>query len=83
MTYQAEITRNGRDTDGGDTDGGDTVDSLLAMAPNPLVPTLGEIVSAALEPPEEAAFRERIARELAAGRRETRLATVYLSARKL
>ncbi|HEY7176936.1 MAG TPA: methyltransferase domain-containing protein [Micromonosporaceae bacterium] len=79
LTYQAEITRGGDDA----RDGHDSVESLLAMAPNPLVPTLGEIVSAALEPPEEAAFRERIARELGAGRREVRMATTYLSAHRL
>jgi SAM-dependent methyltransferase len=72
MTYQAEVVRTGEGT----------VDSLLAMAPNPLVPALGQIVSAALEPAEEAAFRERVAAELAAGRRQMRLATVYLSARR-
>ncbi|HEU0238163.1 MAG TPA: methyltransferase domain-containing protein [Micromonosporaceae bacterium] len=87
MTYQAEITRQHDNTHGSDTRGRDTrseytVESLLAMAPNPLVPTLGEVVSAALEPAEEAAFRERIARELAAGRREIRLATTYLSAHR-
>jgi len=71
MTYQAELLRTGEGT----------VDSLLAMAPNPLVPTLGEIVSTALEPAEEAAFRERVAGELAGGRQQMRMATVYLSAR--
>jgi hypothetical protein len=72
MTYQAEVIRSGDDT----------ADSLLSTAPNPLVPTLGEIVAAALPPAEEAALRERFAAELAAGRREIRMATVYLSGRR-
>jgi hypothetical protein len=50
------------------------------LAPNPLVPPLGEIVAAALTPPEEAALRERFGAELAAGRRERRMATAYLAA---
>jgi ubiquinone/menaquinone biosynthesis C-methylase UbiE len=69
LTYEAEVTMTGEGS----------VDAILRQAPNPLVPALGEIVSAALTPPEEAALREHLAAELAAGRREWRLATAYLS----
>ncbi len=70
LAYTAEVTRSG----------GGSVDDLLRRAPNPLVPVLGEIVAAALTPPEEAALRERFAAELAARRQDWRLATAYLSA---
>jgi arsenite methyltransferase len=70
LTYAAEVTQHGSGS----------VDETLRQAPNPLVPPLGDIVAAALTPPEEAALRERFAAELAAGRQERRLATAYLSA---
>ena len=70
LTYTAEVTRTG----------GGSVGDMLRRAPNPLVPPLGEIVAAALTPPEEAALRARFAAELAARRQEWRLATAYLSA---
>lgn len=70
LAYTAEVTRSG----------GGSVDDMLRQAPNPLVPPLGEIVAAALTPPEEAALRERFAAELAASRQDWRLATAYLSA---
>jgi arsenite methyltransferase len=70
LTYTAEVTRSGAGS----------VDDMLRRAPNPLVPPLGEIVAAALTPPEEAALRERFAAELAARRQDWRLATAYLSA---
>jgi arsenite methyltransferase len=69
LAYTAEVARSGG-----------SVDDMLRQAPNPLVPPLGEIVAAALTPPEQAALVERFVAELAAGRRERRLATVYLSA---
>jgi arsenite methyltransferase len=70
LTYTAEVTRSG----------GGSVDDMLRRAPNPLVPPLGEIVAAALTPPDEAALRERFAAELEARRQDWRLATAYLSA---
>ena len=70
LAYTAEVTRMG----------GGSVDDMLRRSPNPLVPPLGEIVAAALTPPDEAALRERFAAELAAGRQDWRLATACLSA---
>lgn len=70
LAYTAEVTRSG----------GGSVDDMLRRAPNPLVPPLGEIVAAALTPPEEAALRERFAAELGGRRQDWRLATAYLSA---
>jgi ubiquinone/menaquinone biosynthesis C-methylase UbiE len=70
LTYSAEVSQSG----------GGSVDDMLRLAPNPLVPPLGEIVAAALTPPEHDALLDRFAAELAAGQRERRLATVYLSA---
>lgn len=69
LMYAAQVTRSGG-----------SVDDMLRQAPNPLVPPLGEILAAALTPPEQASLVERFAAELAVGRRERRLATAFLSA---
>lgn len=56
-------------------------DAIAAIAPNPLVPTLGEIVERALGPAERDELVARVRAELAAGRRESRMATAYVSAK--
>lgn len=58
----------------------ETWDRLIKVAPNPLVPPLGEVLDRVLTPDELAALRERVEAELAAGRRLHRLAVAYLSA---
>lgn len=55
-------------------------ENFLRIAPNPLVPAFGELLSEALEPDECAALTERMRARL--GSRRWRHAVSYLSARK-
>jgi arsenite methyltransferase len=57
-----------------------TWEELLRRAPNPLVPTLGEVLDTALGPAEVDRLAAHVQREIAAGRRHRRLATAYLTA---
>jgi arsenite methyltransferase len=71
LDYRAEI---------GPWDEPVTWESLLCGAPNPLVPSGGDVLDAALTPAEQDVLATRIRREAAAGRRHLRSATAYLTA---
>jgi len=53
-----------------------------AVAPNPTMPTFGEVLRGALDPDERAVLGARLAAELGAGRGWSRQAACYLSARR-
>ena len=72
LRYDAEIVRRQAN--------GETWERLLRIAPNPLVPPLGEVLDRVLAPDELAALRERVEAELAADRRLHRMAVAYLTA---
>ena len=55
-------------------------DSFLRTAPNPLVPTFGELLTEALDPEEHSVLTDRM--RAVYGSRRTRHAGAYLSARK-
>jgi SAM-dependent methyltransferase len=56
-------------------------DTLVKIAPNPLVPALGEVLDEALTPAERAILEHRLKAKVESGARRTRTATAYLTAR--
>jgi arsenite methyltransferase len=57
-------------------------EAFLGVAPNPTMPTYGEILHEALDPEELATLGARLAAELESGSTWTRIATCYLTARR-
>jgi arsenite methyltransferase len=59
-----------------------SLDALLDAAPNPLAPTVREVISAALTEPEQDRFLAHLERAIAEGEATRRSAVAYLAARK-
>lgn len=56
-------------------------ETLVKIAPNPLVPSLGEVLDEALTPAERDTLVHRLKERIESGARHTRAATAYLTAR--
>ncbi len=74
LTYEAHVdTRHPA--------AGADLQSLLSRSPNPLVPTLGQLLAEALTDTDRAAVEHRLTQALTTGRGRTRQAVAYLTGR--
>jgi len=73
LTYEAHLDTHHPAT-------GADLQSLLARSPNPLVPTLGQLLTEALNETDRAAVEHRLTQALTTGRGRTRQAVTYLTA---
>jgi arsenite methyltransferase len=58
-----------------------TWETLVKIAPNPLVPSFGEVLDEALEPSERDTLVRHLKERVESGARRTRIATAYLTAK--
>lgn len=56
-------------------------DTLVRMAPNPLVPSLHEVLDEAFTPAEREVLERHLREQVESGNRRTRIATAYLTAK--
>jgi ubiquinone/menaquinone biosynthesis C-methylase UbiE len=56
-------------------------DTVLKIAPNPLVPSFGEVLGEALDPAERDTLERHLRERIEAGAQRTRMASAYLTAR--